>query len=62
MVIFGGRIKIFSSGLGSCDGVCVTDSSKCAEGTAPMPTKNCDSNADGTPEIKGDAVCCKAVS
>ena len=62
IVIFTGRVQLFGRGLGACDGQCAANRAQCPADYAAIPTKNCDDNGDGTPEIKGAGFCCKATT
>ncbi len=60
IVIFGGRIKLFSQGTNSCEGDCVATKAACGN-LAPVPSKNCDANGDGEPDVEGPGFCCMEV-
>jgi hypothetical protein len=61
IVIFGGRIKLFGKGVAACEGTCSATKEGCGSDKAPVPSKNCDHDGDGTPNVEGDGFCCMPV-
>ena len=57
VVIFSGRMQLFGKGVSLCEGTCSATKAGCGY-SAAIPIRNCDSDGDGEPNVKGEGFCC----